>query len=51
MTYTIKTEYLGDVFQLIREGLLVCTFDTNNADPSTYEYFYNIGFEWVFDVS
>ena len=51
MTYTIKTEYLGEVFQLIREGNLVCTFDTSTADPSTYEYFYNIGFDWVFDIS
>lgn len=51
MTYTIKTEYLGDIFQLIREGILVCTFDTNTADPSEYPYFYTIGFEWVFDIS
>ena len=51
MTYTIKPEYVGEIFELIREGVLVCIFDTNTTDPSEYEHFYNIGFDWVFNIS
>jgi hypothetical protein len=51
MTYTLKPEYVGTILEIIRYETLNITFDTNIVDPSEYEHYYNIGFDWVFDVA
>lgn len=51
MTLTIKPEYVGEVFEIIRYETLDIKFDTNTVDPNDYERYYNQGFEWVFDVT
>ena len=51
MTYTLKPEYIGEILEIIRYETLNIKFDTNAVDPSEYEYFYNTGFDWAFDVT
>ena len=51
MAVALKPEYIGQVLEIIRYESLNITFDTNIVDPSEYEYYYNVGFDWAFDVS
>lgn len=50
MNYELKPELSGAILEIIRSGSSI-VFDTNTADPETYEYFYNAGFDWAFNVS
>jgi hypothetical protein len=51
MTYTLKPECVGEILEIIRYETLNVKFDTNIVDPIEYEYYYNIGFDWAFDVT
>ena len=45
---TLKPEYVGEVMEIMRDDIHK-VFDTNVEGPETYEYFYEIGFDWAFD--
>lgn len=45
---TIKPEYQGEIMERLNDDFYIM-FDTNTADPSEYEYYYNNGFDFAFD--
>lgn len=51
MTLTIKPEYIGEVLEIIRYEILNQKLDTNEITPDQYQHYYDLGFDWVFDVS
>lgn len=50
MTLTIKAEFVGEILEILRDDIRL-VFNTNTVDPSEYQYYYNTGFSWVFDVA
>ncbi len=47
--YILKPEYVGTVMErIINESIIV--FDTKIEPESRYEYFYNHGFDWAFEI-
>jgi hypothetical protein len=50
MILTLKPEYVGSVLEIIRYETQNIKFDTNIVSPDEYPYYYEIGFDWVFDV-
>jgi hypothetical protein len=51
MTFTLKPEYIGCILEIIRYETLNIKFDANIVDPIEYEHYYNLGFDWAFDVT
>jgi hypothetical protein len=47
--YILKTEYVVTIMEIIREEMKI-VFDTTIEPQEKYEYFYNIGFDWAFDI-
>ena len=50
MNYTLKPELIDELLEIIREGSPII-FDTKVVSPSEYEFYYNSGFQWAFDVT
>jgi|688.fasta_scaffold2348117_2 hypothetical protein len=50
MTLTIKAEFVGEILEILR-GDIRLVFDTNTVDPSEYQYYYDTGFDWAFDIA
>ncbi len=50
MILTLKPEYVGSVLEIIRYETLNIKFDTNEVAPDQYLYYYEVGFDWAFDV-
>lgn len=46
--YILKPEYEGTIMEIIRDEMKI-VFDTNIEGPETYEYYYNMGFQWAFE--
>jgi hypothetical protein len=47
--YTLKPAYVGTIMEIIRDEMKI-VFDTNIEPEDRYEYFYNVGFDWAFDI-
>jgi hypothetical protein len=50
MILTLKPEYVGDILEIIRYEKQNVKFDTNVISSEEYQYYYDIGFDWAFDV-